>query len=82
MILPRFKLLFGVILMVIAAFLPTVFLQDILVSTTDTTVLGFEVSGVLVQFVVILLGAIGFSFVKGVIKEGVFRQKKKKSRYR
>jgi hypothetical protein len=68
--------------MVIAASLPTVFLQDILVSTTDTTVLGFEVSGVLVQFVVILLGAIGFSFIKGVIKEGVFRQKKKKSRFR
>jgi hypothetical protein len=82
MIIPRFKLLAGLVLMGIAAFLPTVPLQDILVSTTDTQVAGVDLSGAAVQFFVILVGAIGFSMLKGVVKEGTTRQKKKKSRYR
>jgi hypothetical protein len=82
MIIPRFKLLAGLVLMGIAAFLPTVPLQDILVSTTDTQIAGFDLSGAAVQFFVILVGAIGFSMLKDVVKEGTTRQKKKKSRYR
>lgn len=74
--LPKFKLLGGIILVFVASFLPSVFLTDVLSSSTDTVIGGFDLAGVAVQFFVILIGAVGAN----MIKETLMRDRNKNKR--
>ncbi|KGK99372.1 hypothetical protein LI82_05045 [Methanococcoides methylutens] len=75
--IPKFKLLGGIVLVLVASFLPSVFLTDVLSSTTDTVIGGFNLAGVAVQFGVILIGAVGAS----MIKDTLLRDRGNKRRY-
>lgn len=75
--LPKLKLLGGVLLVLVASLLPSTFLTDALSSSTDTVIGGFDLSGTIVQFGVILIGAMGAS----MIKDTLLRDRNNKRRY-
>ena len=77
--IPKLKLLFGIVLVMLASVIPATFFADVLRGTTDTNIGGFDLSGAFIQLVVIFIGAVGMTMIKDTFMRS--RDKNKRRKY-
>jgi len=62
----KLKLIFGIILVILASMIPAEFFSDLLRGSVDTSLGGFDFSKMFIQICVIFVGMIGMTMIKDV----------------